>query len=35
MQSSTQQVFEELFRDQENNFCFECGTFWSFEESLI
>jgi hypothetical protein len=26
MQSSTQQVFEELFRDQENNFCFECGS---------
>jgi len=26
MQSSTQQVFEEIFREQENNFCFECGS---------
>jgi len=26
MQSSSQQVFEELFREHENNFCFECGS---------
>jgi len=26
MQASSQQVFEELFREHENNFCFECGS---------
>jgi len=26
MQNSTQQVFEELFKENENNFCFECSS---------
>jgi hypothetical protein len=26
MQSTTQQAFEEMFQDHENNFCFECGS---------
>lgn len=26
MQNSTQQIFEELFKEHENNYCFECGS---------